>query len=76
MNQYVAGTMIRRLGESRRLTRHQLAEKLMVSDKAIQARCFFVEENGLENPTTEVKVNAQQGNETCRLRELQRSLLR
>ncbi len=35
MNQYVTGTMIKRLRESRKLTQHQLAEKLMVSDKAI-----------------------------------------
>ncbi len=35
MNQYVTGTMIRRLRESRRITQHQLAEKMMVSDKAV-----------------------------------------
>ena len=35
MNQYVTGTMIRRLRESKGLTQHQLAEKISVSDKAI-----------------------------------------
>ena len=35
MNQYVTGTMIRHLRESRDLTQHQLAEKISVSDKAI-----------------------------------------
>ena len=35
MNQYVTGTMIRRLRENRKMTQHQLAEKLNVSDKAI-----------------------------------------
>ena len=35
MNQYVTGNMIRRLRESRKLTQHQLAEKLTVSDKVI-----------------------------------------
>lgn len=35
MNQYVTGTMIKRLRESRKLTQQQLAEKLMVSDKAV-----------------------------------------
>lgn len=35
MNQYVTGSMIRRLRESRKMTQQQLAEKLMVSDKAV-----------------------------------------
>ena len=35
MNQYVTGAMIRRLRESRKMTQHQLAEKLSVSDKVI-----------------------------------------
>ncbi|MBR2390106.1 MAG: helix-turn-helix transcriptional regulator, partial [Mogibacterium sp.] len=35
MNQYVTGTMIRRLRESKGLTQHLLAEKISVSDKAI-----------------------------------------
>ncbi len=35
MNQYVTGTMIRRLRESRKMTQQQLAGKLNVSDKAI-----------------------------------------
>ena len=35
MNQYVTGTMIKRLRESENLTQHQLAEKIGVSDKAI-----------------------------------------
>lgn len=35
MNQYVTGTMIKRLRESRNMTQHQLAEKICVSDKAI-----------------------------------------
>ena len=35
MNQYVTGAMIRRLRESRKMTQHQLAEKMMVSDKAV-----------------------------------------
>lgn len=35
MNQYVTGAMIRRLRESRKLTQHQLAGKLSVSDKAV-----------------------------------------
>ena len=35
MNQYVTGEMIRRLRESRKLTQHQLAEKLSVSDKTV-----------------------------------------
>ncbi len=35
MNQYVTGTMIRRLRESKGLTQHQLAEKISVSDKAV-----------------------------------------
>ncbi len=35
MNQYVTGALIRRLREKRKLTQHQLAEKLAVSDKAV-----------------------------------------
>ena len=35
MNQYVTGSMIKRLRESRKMTQHQLAEKLTVSDKVI-----------------------------------------
>ena len=35
MNQYVTGAMIRRLREGRSMTQHQLAEKMMVSDKTI-----------------------------------------
>lgn len=35
MNQYVTGAMIKRLREGRRLTQHQLAEKIAVSDKAV-----------------------------------------
>ncbi len=35
MNQYVTGTMIKRLRESRKITQQQLAEKLGVSNKAI-----------------------------------------
>ena len=35
MNQYITGTMIKRLREERKLTQLQLAEKLNVSDKAI-----------------------------------------
>ena len=35
MNQYVTGAMIRRLRENRKMTQHQLAEKMMVSDKAV-----------------------------------------
>ena len=35
MNQYVTGAMIRRLRESRKMTQHQLAERMSVSDKAI-----------------------------------------
>ena len=35
MNQYVTGTMIKRLREGRKMTQHQLAEKMSVSDKAI-----------------------------------------
>ncbi len=35
MNQYVAGTMIKRLREKRKLTQHQLAEEINVSDKAV-----------------------------------------
>lgn len=35
MNQYVTGVLIRRLREGRSMTQHQLAEKMMVSDKTI-----------------------------------------
>ena len=35
MNQYVTGAMIKRLREKRGLTQQHLAEKLMVSDKAV-----------------------------------------
>ncbi len=35
MNQYVTGAMIRRLRENRKMTQHQLAAKLNVSDKAV-----------------------------------------
>ena len=35
MNQYVTGTMIKRLRENRKMTQQQLAEKMNVSDKAI-----------------------------------------
>ena len=35
MNQYVTGTMIKRLRESKSITQQQLAEKIGVSDKAI-----------------------------------------
>lgn len=35
MNQYVTGAMIKRLRENKKMTQHQLAEKIMVSDKAI-----------------------------------------
>ncbi|MBQ6583205.1 MAG: helix-turn-helix transcriptional regulator [Mogibacterium sp.] len=35
MNQYVTGTMIRRLRENRNLTQQQLAERINVSDKAV-----------------------------------------
>lgn len=35
MDQYITGTMIKRLREERRLTQAQLAEKLSVSDKAV-----------------------------------------
>jgi DNA-binding XRE family transcriptional regulator/desulfoferrodoxin (superoxide reductase-like protein) len=35
MNQYVTGTMIKRLRENRKMTQQQLAEKLGVSDKAV-----------------------------------------
>ncbi|MBO5569793.1 MAG: helix-turn-helix transcriptional regulator, partial [Clostridia bacterium] len=35
MNQYVTGVLIRRLREGRNMTQHQLAEKMMVSDKTI-----------------------------------------
>ena len=35
MNQYVTGAMIKRIRESRKMTQHQLAEKLSVSDKVI-----------------------------------------
>ena len=35
MNQYITGTMIKRLREERNITQNQLAQKLRVSDKAI-----------------------------------------
>ncbi len=35
MNQYVTGTMIKRLREKRKLTQQQLAEEINVSDKAV-----------------------------------------
>ena len=35
MNQYVTGTMIKRLRENKRMTQQQLAEEIGVSDKAI-----------------------------------------
>ncbi len=35
MNQYVTGTMIKRLRESKNMTQQQLAERINVSDKAI-----------------------------------------
>lgn len=35
MNQYVTGTMIRHLRESKSMTQHQLAEIISVSDKAV-----------------------------------------
>lgn len=35
MNQYVTGAMIKRLRENRKLTQHQLAETMNVSDKAV-----------------------------------------
>lgn len=35
MNQYVTGAMIKRLRESKKMTQHQLAEKLNVTDKAV-----------------------------------------
>lgn len=35
MNQYVTGAMIRRLRESKKMTQHQLAERMTVSDKVI-----------------------------------------
>ena len=35
MNQYVTGSMIRTLRESRGMTQAELAEKLFVSDKAV-----------------------------------------
>ena len=35
MNQYVTGAMIKKLRESRKMTQHQLAEKISVSDKVI-----------------------------------------
>ena len=35
MNNYITGAAIRALREKKRLTQHQLAEKLCVSDKAI-----------------------------------------
>lgn len=35
MNQYVTGAMIKRLRESRKMTQHELAERMCVSDKAV-----------------------------------------
>ena len=35
MNQYVTGTMIRRLREERKMTQQQLADLINVSDKTI-----------------------------------------
>ena len=35
MNKYVTGAMIKRLRESRKMTQHQLAEEISVSDKAV-----------------------------------------
>ena len=35
MNNYITGAGIRALREKKRLTQHQLAEKLCVSDKAV-----------------------------------------
>ena len=35
MNQYVTGTMIKRLREDKRMTQQQLAESIGVSDKAV-----------------------------------------
>ena len=35
MNQYITGAMIRRLREERKMTQHQLAEKMLVSDKTV-----------------------------------------
>ena len=35
MNQYVTGSMIKRLREGKHLTQQQLAEKLNISDKAV-----------------------------------------
>ena len=35
MNQYITGAIIRRLRENRRMTQQQLADRLMVSDKAV-----------------------------------------
>ncbi len=35
MNPYVTGAMIKRLREERKMTQHQLAEKISVSDKAV-----------------------------------------
>lgn len=35
MNQYITGTMIKRLREERQMTQAELAEKLMISDKTI-----------------------------------------
>ena len=35
MNQYITGAMIRHLRERRHMTQHQLAEQMMVSDKAV-----------------------------------------
>jgi len=35
MNRYVTGAMIKRLRENKKMTQHQLAEKMMVSDKTV-----------------------------------------
>ena len=35
MNQYITGAMIKRLRERRHKTQQQLAERMMVSDKAV-----------------------------------------
>ena len=47
MNQYVTGTMIKRLRENRKITQQQLAEKMNVSDKAISKW-----ETGTSDPST------------------------
>ena len=35
MNSYVTGALIKRLREERKLTQHQLAERIAVSDKTV-----------------------------------------